>query len=140
MAKRYYLCDIKSRSFDGDPNIVEYYAAIDDYKETGFSYATEIQTDVNGVPVNTWALAIVATKNHARLNGKADIDQLPDFPLDGKVSSINTVARGVMKNALTRRGIAVAVDNTDGYRDLLQSIGRLMNPKFNVDNFDTGDV
>lgn len=140
MAKRYYICDIKSRPFDGDPNIIEYYSAIDEYKEAGFAYATEIPTDENGVPVNQWSIVIAATRNHARLHGKPGIDQLPDFPLDGKVSSINTVTRGIMKNALSRRGIPVSVDGTDGYRDLLQSIGRLISPGFNVDNFDVGDI
>ena len=70
------------------------------------------------------------------------VDPLPDFPLDGKVSAINAATKGLMKAALTRRGLDAdsIVDAKDGYREVIRGIGQHFNPQFSEDRFHVVDV
>lgn len=139
MSKRFYVSKIRGDGSEDNP----FRPAVADY---GVNWTGSIVTDDDensptyGKPLYDTCLVIVATSNHARLRLDPDIDSLPEFPLDGKVSSINTVTKNAMIAALRRRGFITAdVGNTDGFRELVQSIGRQRDPKFNVDNFDVSE-
>lgn len=131
MSKRYYLADIiMVNRGDGD----EYMSAIAQYlvkSEGGFPVNLE-----TGLPLRDWTLVIVDTDDHAALMSDPRIDALPDFPLDGKVSSINTAAKNAMLAAMQRRGIDTAgVTGTDGYRDVIRLIGMAAHNEFNENSF-----
>ena len=90
-----------------------------------------------GKPVFTWTLVLVNTVNHGKLLADNSIDAMPDFPLDGKVSAINTATKNAMISKLQARGIDTAfVSNADGYRDVIRGIGQKLEPSFNENNFD----
>ena len=131
MSKRYYLADIYTVD-TGDG--LENRTVIADYpvkSEGGFPVNME-----TGLPLRDWTLVIVDTDDHAPLMSDPRIDALPDFPLDGKVSSINTAAKNAMLAAMTRRGIDTAgVTGTDGYREVITLIGMAANNEFNVNSF-----
>lgn len=131
MTKRYYLADIVGIDL-GDG--IEYRTAISDYpvkSEGGFPVNPE-----TGLPLRDWTLVVVETDDHARLMADPRIDALPDFPLDGKVSSINTQAKNAMLAAMQRRSIDTAsVTGTDGYREVINLIGVAAHTTFNVDSF-----
>jgi hypothetical protein len=139
MTKRYYVSKILGDGSEENP----YRPAVADH---GVNWSGSIATDENeaspnyGKPLFADCLVIVATSNHAKLRNDPNISALPDFALDGKVSSINTVTKNAMIAALKKRGFSTSdVANTDGFRELLQSIGRQRDPKFNVDNFDVAE-
>lgn len=130
MAKRYYVCDVIGDGSEFDP----YRAKIADM-DVAWSGITP--TDETGTPTSTWALAIVETVNHARLSGTPGIDQLPDISLDIKTAAISTVAKTQLNNMLSRRSIGgVAVNSADSYKDVINQIGRSIQPSFSADNFD----
>lgn len=53
-----------------------------------------------------------------------DVYQLPDFPVDGKVSSIADSVRSAMWTELTARYFDITgLDQIDSYRDLLIALG-----------------
>ena len=87
-----------------------------------------------------WALVLVASRDHAAVRNAPGVDSLPDFPLDGKVSSINTVTKNAMLARLTARKISrTFIDNTDGYREVIRGIGRQLEPDFDENKFDIAD-
>lgn len=133
MAKRYYLCDIIGTGDETDP----YRPAVAD---EGVSWVGDIPVDANtGQPLSTWALVLVATNNHAKLRNKPRIDALPDFPLDGRMNAINTAASAALTAALQKRGISIQWGGTDGYRSIVQAIGKKNAESFNIDNFDVAE-
>ena len=82
-------------------------------------------------------MVVVETENHAKLRADTRIAPLPDFALDGKLTAINTAARNGMLTARSKRGFATAaINNADGYRDVLQQIGRQRSAVFDINNFD----
>ncbi len=84
------------------------------------------------------ALCVVNIRNHAALAAKSGVDILPDFPLDSKVGSMHQATKLAMRARLVARGIDAAVtDNADGFRDIVNHIGRtrLGNAGFDADNF-----
>jgi len=132
MSKRYYLADIiLVTNSEGEQ---EYTTALAKYpviSQAGFPVNPE-----NGEPLRNWTLAQVESVDHAPLLADPRLDALPDFPLDGKVSSINTAAKNAMLAAMQRRGIDTAsVTGTDGYREVIQLIGVAANATFNVNSF-----
>jgi hypothetical protein len=131
MSTRYYLTDIISvNNGDGD----EYLTAVAQYPVKSES-AIPVNMET-GIPLRNWTLAIVEADDHAPLLADPRIDGLPDFPLDGKVSSINTAAKNAMLAAMTRRGIDTAsVTGTDGYREVINLIGAAASNEFNVNSF-----
>jgi hypothetical protein len=133
--KRYYMVDIIGSGTDDDP----YRPALD---FAGIRYAGVIPSNPDGTPASTWALCIVAAKDHNMLRNDSRIDALPDFPMDGKVSAINNATKGLMKAALTRRNLNAntLVEDKDGYRDVIRGIGRALEPAFSEDKFDVADV
>lgn len=131
MSKRYYISKIVG---DGLTQATSYRPKIADY---GVSWTGSIETDANGKPIHTHVLVMVATKNHSVIRNDVDIEELPDFPLDGKVNAIQTIAKTKMFSTLTAKGFNVTgLDNKDGYRDVLQAVGEQRQTGFNIDNFD----
>lgn len=140
MAKRLYLCDIIGTGDEFDP----YRPTVADL---GVSWVGSIPTHPEGhpdygKPVHTWALVLVAAKDHAAVRARTGVDPLPDFPLDGKVSAINAATKSQMKAALTRRGLNAdaIVDAKDGFRDVVRGIGQALDPVFDENKFDVTDV
>ena len=140
MAKRYYLSNIVGTGDESDP----YRPAVADL---GVNWVGSIPTHPEGhpdygKPVHTWALVMVAAKDHAAVRTHPGVDSLPDFPLDGKVSAINQATKGLMKAALVRRGLDAdaLVDAKDGFRDVIRGIGRALEPVFDENRFDVSDV
>lgn len=139
MTKRFYVTKIRGDGTEDNP----YRPAVADH---GVNWSGSIVTDNDesspnyGKPLYADCLVVVATDKHAKLKADPDIDALPDYPLDGKVSSINTATKNGMIAALKKRGFSTAdVSSTDGFRDLVQSIGRQRDPAFDVDNFDVSE-
>lgn len=134
--KRYYLCDII-----GDGTFGNFYRP--KLADIGVdARVTEMQTDpATGVPTKPWCLVLVADRNHGKLQNVPGVDPLPDYPMDGKVSAINAVARQAMLNRLAARSInGNVVQTADGYREVIRGIGRELNPLFDENNFDVADV
>lgn len=131
--KRYYICDIigdgtEENSFR--PSVAD----------EGVSWVGPIPSDpVTGRPLSTWALVLVAAPEHGKLCNKPGIDPLPDFPLDGKVSAINTATKNAVDAMLARRGIAASFGSADGYRDAVRAVGRENDPAFDENNFDIAE-
>lgn len=129
--KRYYICPIV---VEVDPEMGTMY--IPKIAKYGVTASYEIRT-VNGIPTTNWALCIVDAQNHGKLISDSEIDPMPDFPMDGKVSAIQTNVRNAMINRLQARGIDTSfIGNADGYRDVIRGIGRVINPNFDENNFD----
>lgn len=139
--KRYYICDIYGNGDidgDGTPQTGPYRPAVADL---GVAWVGAIPTGPDGRPLYAWALVLVASNDHAKLRNAAGVDPLPDFPLDGKVSSINTATKNAMLARMTARNINRSfVDNTDGYREVIRGIGRQLEPSFDENKFDIADV
>ncbi len=128
--KRFYLCDIIGDGGESNPFRT---AAFD----LGVAYTALIPSDLTtGRPLFTWALTRVAAPNHSEMVRVCD--PLPDFPMDGKVSGINQATKVLMKNRVKARmgGTAAWIDNTDGYREVIRTVGKHLEPAFNEDNFD----
>lgn len=131
MSKRYYISKIVGTGDEFDP----FRPKIADY---GVAWVGSIESDpVTGRPIHPDCVVLVATANHAMLKGDPDIDAMPNFPLDGKLSAITNATKTAMYDALTARGFDTSgLVNTDGYRDVLQKIGLQRSPAFDIDNFD----
>lgn len=137
MSIRYSVCAILG---DGQPPD-GYYAAIRGVVDpvSGFqAYPTiqEIGFNPDGSLLFPWALAASSGETWALVSGNADITLLPDYPLDAAVSAMHLPTRNALGAALQARGIDVSVLGiADGYRDVINYLGRLHNPAFSVDNF-----
>lgn len=130
MSKRYYISDIIGTGGEFDP----YRPAIADL---GVSWVGSIESGPDGRPLYTDCVVLVNTVNHAALRVDSRIDPLPEFPLDGRLSAINTTSKSEMDTALTRRGFNLSgVNSSDGYRDVLQTIGKQRSAAFDIDKFD----
>ena len=133
MAKRYYLTDIIGDGTEENP----FRPAVADL---GVSWVGSIPTGDDGRPLKSWALVMVAAQNHALVRTKPGVDALPDFPLDGKLNSINQSARQGLDQALTKRGLSPTIYNgADGYRDVIRAVGRANDPAFDENNFDVAE-
>lgn len=135
MSKQYYLCDILPPDATDD----SYRPAV---AALGVSWTGIIPTGADGRPLHTWALVIVASRDHARVRAAQGVDPMPDFPLDGKVSAVNAGTTTAMKAALTRRGLAASsiVDGKDGYREVIRAVGKSLDAGFDENKFDIADV
>lgn len=134
MAKRYYMCDIIGDGSEFNP----FRPAVADH---GVAWVGSIPTGEDGRPVHSWALVLVATGNHAQLRGRADMDPLPDFALDGRADAIAAVERAAMKAAMRRRNLDAnaIVDGRDGYRHVIRALGQVADPTFDENKFDIAD-
>lgn len=136
--KRYYVCKVIGDGSYESP----YRAAIADVVDPSthllaFTIAATIKSNPDGTPALPWCLVIAAGKNHALVNSNADIDPLPDYPLDVKLSAMNTATKLAAFNKMAARGINTnALSNADGYRDLIRGLGQQHEASFSEDNFD----
>lgn len=134
MSKRYYLCDVIGDGTEDNP----FRPAVADY---GVNWSGSIPTGEDGRPTTTWALVIVGAKDHAQLRKDARLDALPDFPLDGKVSAVNTASRNALTAAMSKRGVPTSgLQLADGYRDAIRQIGKSLDPAFDENKFDVADA
>lgn len=93
--------------------------------------ASNVAIAADGTLVLPWALCVVEANNHAVLMSDPDIYPLPVFPLDAKVSSMQTHTKATMLNALAARNIPTDwIGSADGFRDVVRGLGRLANPAF----------
>lgn len=131
--KRYYICDVIGDNLEEAVRPI-----IANYK---VNWVAEIKTDpTTGLAAIPWAIVKVATNNHNILRNQPGIDPLPDFPLDGKVSAIQTATKNDMISRLVNRGIDTTfITNSDGYRDILRHLGRLLSTNFHEDAFDISE-
>ena len=134
MSKRYYISPIVGTGDEFDP----FRPKVADY---GVPWAGSIPSDPKtGHPTSEWALVVVNAKNHSALLADGAIDALPDFPLDGKVSSVHTVTKNAMINKMKKRGIKTSfIAGTDGYREVIRGVGRLLDEQFDENNFDVAE-
>jgi hypothetical protein len=137
--KQYYLSklvqdDVPPGGLQWRPKIARF---------VGVNVAAVIPVDpVTGKPLKDWCLCIVAARNHAQFRNDPDIDDLPDFPPDAKVSAMQKATKDRMMLNMRKRGIDDSVvDGADGYREVIRHIGRATGyPDFNEDNFDVADL
>lgn len=141
--KKYYICKIIG---DGLTPETSFRPAIEDVLDpvTGmraFSTANVIATDpVTGVPIKPWALVIATGQKHGLVANHPDIDPLPDYPFDAKLSAMHVPTKNQMVVKMQIRGIDTSfVGNADGYRDVIRSIGRLHVLDFDENNFDVAE-
>ena len=134
MSKRYYISPIVGDGTEFNP----FRPKIADY---GVAWAGSIPSDPKtGHPTSTWTLVLVNAKNHAALLADGAIDALPDFPLDGKVSSVHTATKKSMVNKMKARGINTSfIAGTGGYREVIRGVGKLLDAQFDENNFDVAE-
>lgn len=133
MAKRYCIAKIIGDGTENNP----YRSAIQKYNDLEYEFGGIAQDPVTGQPTHTFVLAIVKTVNLGRLMADKDIELLPDFPLDGKMSAMQTVTKNRMSDALAKYGVSIS--GADGYRDAIRTIGKLITPTFDENNFDLSE-
>lgn len=134
MAKRYYLSDIVGDGSIDNP----YRPAIAD--EGVNHVAVFPPQNPDGTYTRTTCLVLVNSPNHGRFRGRKDIDPLPDFPLDGKVSAVEGRSRMDAGSALERRGfVSSHLTGKDGYREVIRSIGKELDGNFDENNFDVSE-
>lgn len=133
--KRYYICDIIGDGTEFNP----FRPAVADYN---VPWSGMIKSDpVTGQPLSPFALVIVGGNKHVDILKDSRIDSMPDFPLDAKVSGMHKPTKDVMVTALARRGIPVDFLSTvDGYREVIRTVGRQLEPTFNENGLDVSDA
>jgi hypothetical protein len=99
---------------------------------------------VTGVPTQKALLVCVGGTRLKDLLAHPDIVAIPDLKLDDKVSSTHTPTKLTFKaqsKALLQDNQFVddTVDNADGWRDVINVLGRLNNPNFDANEFDLND-
>jgi hypothetical protein len=141
--KRYYICKIIG---DGQEPETAFRPAIQDVidQKTGapaFSIASVIATDpTTGLPVFPWALVIASGTKHGLVQNHPDIDPLPDYPFDAKVSAMHAPTKNGMVGKMQARGINTAfIGVTDGYREIIRTLGRQHFSDFDENNFDVAE-
>lgn len=134
--RRYYISTVIG---DGFSPLTSYRPKLADVP--GVNYSCEIKTDpATGNPLLPWALCIVTGNRHGQIISDADNTPLPDVALDMKMSSMHTPTKTKFKNDCAKIGLPASfVDNTDGYRDAIRGIGRLLNPVFDENYFDVSE-
>lgn len=136
--KRWILSKIVA---DEDPEFgVVYRMAIQRYQDFAYAFGEVPVDPETGIPTNAFGFALVASKDMARFRNDLDVDVLPDFPLDGKVSALHQPTKVAMRGVLEKHGLPVSLaDNADGFRDVVRGIGRAINPAFDEDRFDVSE-
>jgi len=102
----------------------------------------EIKIDpATGKPTEKALLCLVAGVNHAKFKADPELVGLPLVAHDIKVASIHTKTKLDCKVAIKALGfsdqeVEDAMNNSDGFRDLVEHFGKKNNPDFDADNFD----
>jgi len=133
--KRYYLSKIKMLT--SPPGWSHRIA------ELGVDYeGGQIELDPQtGEPVHPALLALVGGIDHRQFQNDAEIVPFPQMAPDTKVSATHTATKLAFKANAKAIGfdelfIEFTVANADGWRDVLNTFGRLNNATFDVNNFD----
>lgn len=143
MSKAYYVCKIIG---DGQSPETAFRPAIQDVidpkthlKAFNTSHVIAINP-ATGQPVKPWCLVIAAGPDHSLVRNHPDIDAMPDYGLDVKISSMHTPTKNGMTAKLNARGIDTsALGNADGYRDLIRGLGRQHDAAFDEKAFDVSE-
>lgn len=141
--KRYYVCKVIGDGLEPETAFRPAIADIVDPKtgQPAFSYSVVIGNDAAGRPTKDWCLVLAAGKDHRLVAGSPDIDALPDYPLDAKMSAMHAPTRSAAVAKLQARGIDTSrFANADGYRELVRALGQDQDPSFHEDKFDVSDV
>lgn len=131
--KRYCIAKIIGDGTENNP----YRSAIQKYNDLHYEFGGIAQDPITGQPTHTFVLAILKTVNISRLMADQDIDIFPDFPLDGKMSAMQTATKNKMVNALAKYGVSIS--GADGFRDAIRTIGQMIQPDFDENNFDLSE-
>ena len=126
---RYYLSPIIGTGTESDP----YRPKIADY---GVSWAGVIPSDAAGHPVKTWCLVLVEAADHAKLLADLDIDPLPNLPLDMPLTVMSSGGRDLLSAGLVK--IAVAVPEAKTMAEVVDAVGRALDPSFRVAHLRVG--
>jgi hypothetical protein len=130
--QRLYVSTIVAAGLGQRPKVANYI-------QVGVSVNSVIRGNVQ---IGDWALSVVdiapmAAVSHAVIAADPDCHALPDFAYDSKLSSMHLPTRRTMRDRLAARGIDMTfLDNVDGYREVVRTLGQLCDPGFNEDNFD----
>ena len=131
--KRYCIAKIVGKGTEFDP----FRSSIQNHSDVHYEFG-EIVVDPNtGQPTHSFVLAIVETASLSRLMKDDDIDVLPDFPLDGKMSAMQGNTKSAMTATLAKYGVSIR--GSDGFRDAIRAVGRVIKPDFDENDFDLSD-
>lgn len=139
MSKQFYVCDAVLST---NPAYLGYVASIvndplyDNEKES-INMVT-LTDPTTGQPAIPWALAIVGSLDHAKFTIQG-INRMPDVPKDIVMNALENAALNQMRARLLARGITVDTGPQRSMREVLNSVGSLLQPGFNVDSFDVQD-
>lgn len=139
---RYAVCKILG---DGQPPD-GYYAAIRDVLVPGegiqaFKFVPFLGLDPQtGNPVTPWCFVVaepVPGADWGLVRNNADIDLLPEYPLDAAVTAMHLPTRAAMAAAMQARSIDTDfIGGADGFRDVVNHLGRIQEPAFEADDVD----
>lgn len=112
--KRYYISSIRGDGSEEDnfrPTVADYIG----------NWAGSIPCNPKtGMPTQAWVLVAVFDEDQAILLGVAGVDLLPDYPLDGLISAMDTADSLMVYQGLAAHGINTAIVNLCPlYSDLL---------------------
>ncbi len=133
--KRYYLDTLIGDGSEFNP----YRPSVADM---GVNHSTVLppQNPETGKYASTNCLVLIGTANHVPLRGRKGVDPLPDVSLDVRVQAINRAAIQATEQALARRGLPSDLfSGKDGYRDVVEAIGKAIDPGFVVDALDVSE-
>lgn len=141
--KRYYVCNIigsGSSTFDAHrPAIADIVDPATFLK--AFNYTDVFAINADGSLKFPWCLVIASGANQTLATGDPDIDQMPDYSLDVKISAMDVPTKAAILAKLAARGIdTTSLSNSDSYRALIQLLGQIHVPTFSADSFDVADV
>lgn len=133
MARRHYLCPVVEAEDPDGFGLTRQPKLLSISMPEGTSRSFVLSPD------GTWALCVVSHPLGIPPIVDAEIDTLPDFAFDSKVSSMHTPTKTRMVQALQRRGIGTGfLAGTDGYREVVRHVGQLCDANFNEDGFGIG--
>lgn len=98
----------------------------DNWQGESDSYVREIVADAYNVG---WCLMKINHTDYSPLAGVSDIDLLPDFPFDAKITGMTPETRNALVGILEKWGIPTTCSaNASGYRDVIRCIGQQVIP------------
>lgn len=129
--KRYYISPLIGSGTRADP----YRVAIASYPN--IAYSSIIPTDpVTGAPTATWAICIVDAADHTALLADSSLFSFPNATPDTQISTLSNQERNRMRNGLSQFGLDPnLVNQSNTMRDLVNSLGKLLEPTFDPDKF-----
>lgn len=131
--KRYCIARVVGTGTEFDP----FRSAVQEYKDLDYEFGGIEVDPRTGQPTHPFVLAIIKTANIGRLMSDKGIDLLPDFPLDGKMSAMKKNTKNKMVDALAKYGVSIS--GADGFRDAIRTIGQIIKPDFDENNFDLNE-